>query len=58
MTKQDYEALAALLKATRNGEYMSPAQALDQLTWDMADYLATRSPHFDRDKFLAAAGTQ
>jgi hypothetical protein len=59
MTKQDYEALAALLKAHRKCNEPEHASAvrdhLDQLAYDMAQYLS-RNPHFDQAKFLEAAG--
>lgn len=65
MTKQDYEALAALLKVNRchcdgcsagtNKEHETIAIAFDNLARDMAQYMS-RNPHFDQAKFLAAAG--
>ena len=60
MTKQDYEALAALLKSARYGyddQEGNVDSALDNLARDMAQYMA-RNPHFDEAKFLAAAGVQ
>lgn len=67
MTRQDFEALAALLKAYRchcdgckdgtNTEHATVALALDNLAMDMAQYM-TRYPAFDEAKFLAAAGVQ
>lgn len=62
MTKQDYEALAALIKVQRIDEaYEEWSQnvngTLDELARDMAQYLS-RNPSFDQAKFLAAAGVQ
>jgi hypothetical protein len=61
MTKQDYEALAALLKANRNDgtdcQHESGADHIDNLARDMAQYM-TRYPAFDQAKFLAAAGVR
>lgn len=61
MTKQDYEALAQLIKVNRSYIAGDPTDrvvndAFDNLARDAAQYLATRSPHFDQAKFLAAAG--
>lgn len=58
MTKQDYEALAALLKAQRTPNPGADVQeALDNLARDMAQYMS-RNQHFDTARFLAAAGVQ
>lgn len=58
MTKQDYEALAALVKAARSGyddQEGNVDYALDNLARDMAQY-TSRYPAFDEARFLAAAG--
>lgn len=56
MTKQDYEALATLIKVQRTPNPGADVQeALDNLARDMAQYLS-RNPHFDQARFLAAAG--
>lgn len=67
MTKQDFEAQAALLKAYRcrcdeckagtNETHATLMLALDNLARDMAQYMS-RYPAFDEAKFLAAAGVQ
>lgn len=58
MTKQDYVALAALIKVQRTPNPGADVQeALDNLARDMAQYMA-RSQHFDTGKFLMAAGVQ
>lgn len=66
MFKQDYEALAALLKAQRSNQRLNEwnfpeypdvvGETIDELARDMAQYMASQSPHFDEAKFLAAAG--
>lgn len=61
MSKRDYEALAALIKAQRIDEaYEEWSQnvngTLDELARDMAQYMASQNPRFDTDRFLAAAG--
>lgn len=60
MFKQDYEALAQLIKVQRpeRGPLDDEVNnALDELARDMAQYLS-RNPHFDQAKFLAAAGVK
>lgn len=63
MTKQDYEALAQLIKVQRRNPgslrtWDEAAEAtLDNLARDMAQYMS-RYPAFDEAKFLAAAGVQ
>lgn len=59
MTKQDYAALAALIKAQRVIAPGAEAEdVLDELARDMAQYLSSQSPFFNTAKFLAAAGVQ
>lgn len=58
MTKQDYEALAQLIKVQRpeRGPLDDEVNnALDELARDTAQYMS-RYPAFDQAKFLAAAG--
>lgn len=59
MTKQDFEALAALLRAQRSchepDKVMAVRDHLDELARDMAQYMS-RYPAFDEAKFFAAAG--
>lgn len=58
MFKQDYEALAQLIKVQRSPNPGANVQeALDNLARDMAQYMS-RYPAFDQAKFLAAAGVQ
>lgn len=61
MFKQDYEALAQLIKVQRktHGSLRIEDEAveatLDNLARDMAQYMS-RNQHFDQAEFLAAAG--
>lgn len=62
MTKQDYEALAQLIKVQRRAANSlrtadeAVESALDELARDMAQYLASQNPRFDQPLFLEAAG--
>lgn len=52
MTRKHFEAIAAMFAA-------HPAigtAELKTLGYNMADYLGTQNPNFDRARFLAAAG--
>ena len=51
MTKKDFEFIAALIDAARNGV---DAENLATLA---AAYCAEQNPRFDKDKFLVACGT-
>lgn len=58
MTRQDYEALAQLIKVQRPERGWLDDEvndALDNLARDMAQYMS-RNQHFDEARFLAAAG--
>lgn len=62
MTKQDFEALAALIRVNRSYIAGDPTDSvvrdvLDNLSRDMAQYME-RNPAFDQAKFLAAAGVR
>lgn len=63
MFKQDYEALAQLIKVQRKTpgslriEDEAVEATLDNLARDMAQYMS-RNQHFDEAKFLAAAGVK
>lgn len=62
MTKQDYEALAQLIKVHRNSgrdcQHEVAKEHLDELARDMAQYMANQNKNFDQVKFLDAAGVQ
>lgn len=53
MTRRDYIALAAVLKA--NQPHV-PAPAYRALVGDLADMLRADNPHFDRARFYSACG--
>jgi hypothetical protein len=61
VTKQDFESIAALLKAARIGyddQDGHVGDVVDNLARDMAQYFESQNPHFDPPRFLAAAGVQ
>ncbi|MCK5600766.1 hypothetical protein KAR91_02785 [Candidatus Pacearchaeota archaeon] len=51
--KKDFKRIAEIVQSNRGDgvEYV-----LDCVADDLADYLSTKSPNFDRDRFLAACG--
>jgi len=52
MTRKHFEAIASIFAnhpAIKSSEVKS-------IGYDMADYLGTQNPNFDRARFLAAAG--
>ena len=55
MTRKDFEALAAVIKAGRTGDNDDYA---DKTARSTADMLATTNPRFDRDRFLKACGVK
>jgi hypothetical protein len=62
MTKQDFELIAAALKAARPGEQLQDPMfalidiSLDRLINDFAERLKATNKQFNRDKFIRAAG--
>lgn len=52
MTRKHFEAIAAIFA---NHPAIKSAE-VKTLGYDMADYLGTTNPNFDRKRFLAAAG--
>jgi len=58
MTKKDYIKIAGILKSKRMHRTLSgeERQLMDLLTRDFADMLQEDNPHFDRGRFLEAAG--
>lgn len=57
MTRQDYEAIAAILARTRTwASGPGAVAALNHITSDLADLMAAGNPRFDRQRFEAAAG--
>ena len=59
MTKKHYEALARILSSQMCDAEMETCQHTVRLiTRDIADYLATENPRFDRSRFLKACGLE
>ena len=63
MSRKHFEAVARILASNadpyENGEDgydVGRRHARDDTAHDLADYLATENPHFDRQRFLKAAG--
>jgi hypothetical protein len=62
VTKQDFEAIAALIKAQmcRCTDCLAGGSdkndGLENLARDLAQYFESQNPHFDPARFLAAAG--
>lgn len=55
MTKKHFEAIATLLSQWRaSHKYTLPVEVYGDLITQLADYLQTQNPHFDRIKFLIA----
>lgn len=64
MTRKDYVAIAAALKAARMNTYTSGAvvqthlHAVNSTAAQIADVMARDNPRFDRGRFLKACGVQ
>ena len=59
MTRKDFELIAKVLRAARNGDIDRRAEwVTDAIAEDMADGLATTNPRFNREKFLRACGVE
>lgn len=57
MTRKDFEAIAAIIAEQNTGEPGSVSTvAMSYLANDLADYLETRNPNFDRARFIRACG--
>lgn len=64
MSKRDYEAIAAIIKARRDGAEQvtnrdirfTTAFTAAGVAREMADHFSATNPRFDRDKFLKACG--
>ena len=67
MTRKDYEAIAGIIKDNCEGRYcshhtgISPSAewqsargVVNRVASQLADYMATDNPRFDRDKFIQA----
>jgi hypothetical protein len=59
MTKQDFVAVARVLKARRDGApRAAERKVLDDTARDLATYFKAANPHFQRDRFLNACGIE
>lgn len=56
MSRADYEGIAKVLKSWKVLDAFLLGNPHSLLCEDMADYLATTNPLFDRDKFIKACG--
>ena len=58
MTRKDFRAIAEIVnRASTNANGYKPVVfAIVDITEEIADYLATTNPLFDRKKFLSACG--
>lgn len=63
LSRKHFEAIAGIL-AKNAGFYggsremygLGKREALEDVTDDLSDYFASENPHFDRQRFLKAAG--
>lgn len=53
-SKQDYEAIAAIISDARARHDESGAARLIRLTGAIGDYFASTNPDFDRNRFVTA----
>ena len=69
LSRKHYEAIAAILASNNfgtdpetmalgfdNGYATGRAEMLESIANDLADYVATDNPNFNRERFLKAAG--
>ncbi len=57
LTRKDFKAIAGILKNERTAATSQDGLGrIDGICLEIADYLATKNPAFDRDKFLTACG--
>ena len=54
MTKKHYEAIAAIIK--RQMKFTDCPGEIENVAANLAIFLRTQNPKFDRDKFLKACG--
>ena len=55
LTKKDFKAIAEIIKTSFDGDSATEFE-LPALAEHLADYLATKNPKFDREKFMKACG--
>lgn len=59
MTKKDYEAIAEIIKNNSNDKLECESRATaTAIAVNLACYMATTNPSFDREHFLAACGVK
>ena len=58
MTRKDYVAIAAALKNARGLPMNNHADSLQAAAQCIAAVMSRDNPHFDRERFLKAAGVQ
>lgn len=57
LTKKDFKIVAGILKDERTAvSSRAEFDRIEGISLAMADYLATKNPEFDRDKFIKACG--
>lgn len=56
MTRKDYIAIAAILKARRTLHASASGKTVDAIAKDLCSMLKADNPNFDRDRFLTACG--
>ena len=52
--KKDFKAIAEIIKT--EGDVYGYVQPCRRLAYELADYLSTTNPNFNREKFLDACG--
>ncbi len=55
LTKKDFKAIAKIIDNNRILIY-DYGYIYDDVITELADYLATQNPNFDREKFITACG--
>ena len=58
MTRKDYVAIAAAIKASQRPATSETAESIRELAQRLASIMANDSPRFDRARFLKACGVQ
>ena len=56
MPRKHFEAIAEILRKEAEWYAVTAPDPVASITEDIADYLATLNPRFDRARFLRAAG--
>ena len=57
--RKDFEIIAKIISQARQNPNLATVDGhCKQITEDLANYLETKNPEFDRDKFLKACGVK